>query len=32
MPSLAGPSELALRVSLQAIPDSILQDGVSQAD
>lgn len=31
MPSLAGPSELALRVSLQAIPDSILRDGVSQA-
>ncbi len=31
MPSLAGPSELALRVSLQAIPDSILQDGLSQA-
>ena len=31
MPGLAGPSELALRVSLQAIPDSILQDGFSQA-
>jgi PKD repeat protein len=31
MPQLAGPSELALRVALQAIPDSILQDGVSQA-
>ena len=31
MPQLAGPSELALRVALQAIPDSILQDGFSQA-
>lgn len=31
MPQLAGPSELGLRVALQAIPDSILQDGFSQA-
>ncbi len=31
IPQLAGPSELALRVALQAIPDSILQDGFSQA-
>lgn len=31
IPQLAGPSELALRVALQAIPDSILQDGLSQA-
>jgi PKD repeat protein len=30
-PLMTGPSELALRVSLQAIPDSILQDGASQA-
>jgi PKD repeat protein len=30
-PALAGPSELALRVALQAIPDAILQDGISQA-
>jgi chitodextrinase len=30
-PPLTGPSELALRVALQAIPDSILQDGASQA-
>ena len=29
--SWPGPSELALRVALQAIPDSILQDGFSQA-
>jgi PKD repeat protein len=31
IPDLAGPSELGLRVSLQAVPDSILQDGFSQA-
>jgi PKD repeat protein len=31
IPPLAGPSELGLRVALQAIPDSILQDGFSQA-
>ena len=31
IPQLAGPSELSLRVALQAIPDSILQDGFSQA-
>ena len=30
-PPLTGPSELALRVGLQAVPDSILQDGSSQA-
>ncbi|MGH9175141.1 MAG: PKD domain-containing protein [Vicinamibacterales bacterium] len=30
-PPFSGPSELATRVSLQAIPDSILQDGFSQA-
>lgn len=30
-PPLAGPSELALRVALQVVPDSILQDGASQA-
>lgn len=30
-PPLAGPSELALRLALQSIPDSILQDGTSQA-
>ncbi len=30
-PPLAGPSELALRLALQSIPDSILQDGASQA-
>ena len=30
-PPFSGPSELALRLSLQAIPDSILQDGASQA-
>lgn len=29
-PALAGPSEMALRLALQAIPDSILQDGFSQ--
>ena len=28
---MTGPSELALRVALQVIPDSILQDGASQA-
>jgi PKD repeat protein len=31
IPALTGPSEYALRVALQAIPDSILQDGASQA-
>ena len=30
VPSLTGPSELALRLSLRVIPDSILQDGGSQ--
>lgn len=30
-PALAGPSELALSLSLQAVPDSIIQDGVSQS-
>jgi PKD repeat protein len=30
-PPFTGPSELALRLNLQAIPDSILQDGASQA-
>lgn len=30
-PALTGPSELALRLALQALPDSILQDGASQA-
>lgn len=30
-PLLQGPSELALRINLQIIPDSILQDGGSQA-
>jgi PKD repeat protein len=30
-PDLAGPSELALSLHLQAIPDSILQDGASQS-
>jgi PKD repeat protein len=30
-PLMTGPSELALRVSVQVIPDSILQDGTSQA-
>ncbi len=30
-PPFTGPSELALRVGLQAVPDSILQDGSSQA-
>ena len=30
-PALSGPSELALALSLQATPDSILQDGVSQS-
>ncbi len=30
-PALAGPSELALSLSLQAVPDSIYQDGVSQS-
>jgi PKD repeat protein len=31
VPPLAGPSEMALGVSLQAVPDSILQDGGSQS-
>src|SRR5262245_60692919 len=30
-PALQGPSELALRLALTAIPDSILQDGNSQS-
>jgi PKD repeat protein len=30
-PALTGPSELALRVAMQIVPDSILQDGASQA-
>ena len=30
-PSMTGPSELALRVAMQITPDSILQDGASQA-
>jgi PKD repeat protein len=30
-PPLTGPSEFALRLALQSIPDSILQDGASQA-
>ena len=30
-PPLTGPSELALRVSMQAVPDSIFRDGASQA-
>jgi PKD repeat protein len=30
-PQFTGPSELALRLRLQAVPDSILQDGASQA-
>lgn len=30
-PKLSGPSELALGVTLQAVPDSILQDGGSQS-
>lgn len=31
IPSLAGPSELSLRLGMQVVPDSILQDGASQA-
>lgn len=31
MPDLAGPSELGLRLNPQITPDSILQDGASQA-
>jgi PKD repeat protein len=31
VPPLAGPSEMALGVTLQAVPDSILQDGTSQS-
>jgi PKD repeat protein len=31
IPQLAGPSELALRIAMQISPDSILQDGASQA-
>jgi PKD repeat protein len=30
-PAMTGPSELALRVAMQITPDSILQDGASQA-
>ncbi|MCA1584634.1 MAG: PKD domain-containing protein [Acidobacteria bacterium] len=30
-PALAGPSEMALALHLQAVPDAILQDGVSQS-
>jgi hypothetical protein len=30
-PALAGPSELALSLNLQAVPDSVYQDGVSQS-
>jgi PKD repeat protein len=30
-PPMTGPSEFALRIALQSIPDSILQDGASQA-
>lgn len=30
-PAMTGPSELALRVAMQIVPDSILQDGASQA-
>jgi PKD repeat protein len=30
-PPLTGPSEFALRLALQSVPDSILQDGASQA-
>lgn len=30
-PPLAGPSEFALGLTLQAVPDSILQDGISQS-
>lgn len=30
-PPLTGPSELALRIAMQALPDSILQDGFSQS-
>lgn len=30
-PAMTGPSELALRVAMQIAPDSILQDGASQA-
>jgi PKD repeat protein len=30
-PALMGPSEFALRIALQATPDSILMDGASQA-
>jgi PKD repeat protein len=31
IPSLSGPSELALRIAMQVTPDEILQDGSSQA-
>jgi PKD repeat protein len=31
VPALTGPSEYALRVALQAVPDSIMQDGASQS-
>jgi PKD repeat protein len=30
-PPMTGPSEFALRLSLQSVPDSILQDGASQS-
>lgn len=30
-PALAGPSELALSLNVQAVPDSLYQDGVSQS-
>jgi PKD repeat protein len=30
-PPLTGPSEFALRLALQSVPDSILQDGASQS-
>jgi PKD repeat protein len=30
-PLLSGPSELAVRVAMQIVPDSILQDGAAQA-
>jgi PKD repeat protein len=30
-PPMTGPSEFALRLALQSIPDSIIQDGASQA-
>ncbi len=30
VPPLTGPSELSLRLNMQAVPDTILQDGISQ--